>query len=134
MRVLIVDDEPLARSALSNVLVARDDVELFDSASDAVEAIEKLKKERYDVLLLDINMPELSGIELVDSLKKRGQAMPAIIFVTAHQQYAVAAFEKHAVDYILKPFSNERVHEALNVAIRKTASERAASLMELMPH
>jgi two-component system, LytTR family, response regulator len=133
MRVLIVDDEPLARSALANVLTERSDIDGCDSADDAFDAIEKLKKETYDVLLLDINMPELSGIELVDSLKKRRQAMPAIIFVTAHEQYAVAAFEKHAVDYILKPFSNERVHEALNVAIRKTASERAASLMELMP-
>ena len=133
VRVLIVDDEPLARSALMNVLAERNDIEVCDSTDDAFEALEKLKKETYDVLLLDINMPELSGIELVDSLKKRDQAMPAIIFVTAHQQHAVTAFEKHAVDYILKPFSNERVHEAVNVAIRRTASERAASLMELMP-
>jgi len=59
--------------------------------------------------------------------------MPAVIFVTAHQQHAVTAFEKRAVDYILKPFSNERVEEALNVAIRRSASERAASLMEIMP-
>jgi two-component system, LytTR family, response regulator len=133
MRVLIVDDEPLARNALANVLVARDDVEHFESANDAFEAIEKLQKETYDVLLLDINMPELSGIELLDSLKKRDQAIPAIIFVTAHQQHAVTAFEKRAVDYILKPFSNERVQEALNVAIQRTASERAANLMEIMP-
>jgi DNA-binding LytR/AlgR family response regulator len=59
--------------------------------------------------------------------------MPAVIFVTAHQQHAVTAFERRAVDYILKPFSNERVQEALNVAIRRTESERAASLMEVMP-
>jgi len=133
MRVLIVDDEPLARSALANALAARNDIEVCDSADDAFEAIERLKKKTYDVLLLDINMPELSGIELVDSLKKSEQAMPAIIFVTAHQEHAVTAFEKHAVDYILKPFSNERVHEALNVAIRRTVNEREARLMELMP-
>jgi len=133
MRVLIVDDEPLARSALANVLSARTDIEAFDLADDAVEALDKLKKQTYEVLLLDIHMPELSGIELVDCLKKRNQAMPAVIFVTAHHQHAVAAFEKHAVDYILKPFSNERVHEALNIAIRRTANERAASLMEIMP-
>ena len=59
--------------------------------------------------------------------------MPAIIFVTAHQQHAVTAFEKHAVDYILKPFSNERVQEALDLAIGRTATERAASLIELLP-
>ena len=62
MRVLIVDDEPLARSALANVLTERSDIEGCDSADDAFDAIEKLKKEIYDVLLLDINMPELSGL------------------------------------------------------------------------
>ncbi len=133
MRVLIVDDEPLARSALAAVLAGRKDIEAFDSAGDAVEALDKLNKETYDVLLLDIHMPELSGIELVDCLKKRDQAMPAVIFVTAHHQHAVTAFEKHAVDYVLKPFSNDRVHEALNTATRRTANERAASLMEIMP-
>jgi DNA-binding LytR/AlgR family response regulator len=133
MRVLIVDDEPLARSALESVLAARNDMEMFGSANDAKEALGRLQKETYDVILLDIHMPELSGIELVDCLKKRNQPMPAIIFVTAHQQHAVTAFEKHAVDYILKPFSNERVQEALNIAIRRTAAERAASLMEIMP-
>jgi DNA-binding LytR/AlgR family response regulator len=133
MRVLIVDDEPLARSALANVLATRSDVEDFDSAADAVEALDKLQSETYDVLLLDIQMPELSGIELVDCLKKWKQPMPAVIFVTAHHQHAVTAFEKHAVDYILKPFSNERIQEALDVAIRRTANERAASLMEIMP-
>ena len=94
MRVLIVDDEPLARSALMNVLAERIDIEVCDSTDDAFEALEKLKKETYDVLLLDINMPELSGIELVDSLKKRDQAMPAIIFVTAHQQHAANGFRE----------------------------------------
>lgn len=134
MRVLIVDDEPLARSALANALAARNDIEGFDSAIDAIDALEKLQKKTYDVILLDIHMPELSGIELVDCLKKRNQPVPAVIFVTAHHEHAIAAFEKHAVDYILKPFSDVRVHEALDIAIRRTANERAASLMEIMPH
>ena len=133
MRVLIVDDEPLARETLASVLATRNDIEAFDSANDAVEALEKLRNENYDVLLLDISMPELSGIELVDCLKKRNQIMPAVIFVTAHHQHAIAAFEKHAVDYVLKPFSNERIQEALDIAVRRTANERAASLMEIMP-
>jgi two-component system LytT family response regulator len=133
MRVLIVDDEPLARSALASVLAARTDVEAFDSAENAAEAFDKLQKEKYDVLLLDIRMPELSGIELVDCLKKRNQLIPAVIFVTAHHEHAIVAFEKHAVDYVLKPFSNGRIHEALNTAIRRTASERMASLIEIMP-
>jgi two-component system LytT family response regulator len=133
MRVLIVDDEPLGRSALANVLATRNDIESFDSADNASEALDKLKKWKYDVLLLDIHMPELSGIELVDCLEKRNQLMPAVIFVTAHHQHAISAFEKHAVDYILKPFSSERIHGALNIAICRTANERMASLLEIMP-
>ena len=132
MRILIVDDEPLARDALASVLATRNDIEAFDSANNAFEALDKLKKENYDVLLLDVSMPQLSGIELVNCLRKRNETMPAVIFVTAHHQHAVAAFEKHAVDFVLKPFSNERIHEAVDIAVRRTANERAANLMEIM--
>jgi two-component system LytT family response regulator len=125
MRVLIVDDEPLARSALLNILSTHKDVSAFESASDAVEALEKLKDNFYDVLLLDINMPELSGIGLVDCLRRDNQLIPSIVFVTAHHEHAIAAFEKQAVDYVLKPFSNERISQALEVAFQRTAGERA---------
>lgn len=107
MRVLIIDDEPLSRNAVENAVGERKDVESLDSAADAVEALEMLEKKSYDVLLLDIQMPELSGIELADRLNNRRAASPAIIFVTAHDQHAVAAFKKHAVDYVLKPFQSE---------------------------
>lgn len=107
MRVLIIDDEPLSRNAVENAVGERKDVESLDSAADAVEALEMLEKKSYDVLLLDIQMPELSGIELADRLNNRRAASPAIIFVTAHDQHAVAAFKKHAVDYVLKPFRSE---------------------------
>ena len=133
MRVLIVDDEPLARSSLENALRARNDVQALDCANDAVEALELLQNRSYDVLLLDIHMPELSGIELADRLNKWRRPIPSIVFVTAHHQYAVAAFEKHAVDYVLKPFSDNRVHEALDTAIRRTESERAAQLVKILP-
>ncbi|HEX2665924.1 MAG TPA: LytTR family DNA-binding domain-containing protein [Candidatus Acidoferrum sp.] len=133
MRVLIVDDEPLSRGALKNAVRERKDVEVLDSAADAVEALEMLERKPYDVLLLDIHMPELSGMELADRLNKRGAAIPSIVFVTAHHEHAVAAFERHAVDYVLKPFSSERIHEALDVAIRRTESERAAQLISVLP-
>ena len=133
MRVLIVDDEPLSRSALKNAVRERKDVEVLDSAADAVEALEMLERKPYDVLLLDIHMPELSGMELADRLNKRAGAIPSIVFVTAHHEHAVAAFERHAVDYVLKPFSPERIHEALDVAIRRTESERAAQLIRVLP-
>ncbi len=134
MRVLIVDDEPLARTALAQILAARPDVERFDSASDAIEAQERLSKHSYDVMLLDISMPELSGLELLGRLQQYGRPLPSVVLVTAHAQHAVAAFEKHAVDYVLKPFSSERVNQALELAFRRTASERAARFVELMPH
>jgi DNA-binding LytR/AlgR family response regulator len=133
VRVLIVDDEPLSRSSLENALRARNDVQALDCANDAVEALELLQNRSYDVLLLDIHMPELSGIELADRLNKWRRPIPSIVFVTAHHQYAVAAFEKHAVDYVLKPFSDNRVHQALDMAIRRTESERAAQLVKILP-
>jgi two-component system LytT family response regulator len=134
MRVLIVDDEPLARSALEQALYGRNDIEALDSAKDAFQALDMMQKEKYDVVLLDIRMPELSGIELADRLNKRNHPIPAIIFVTAHDQHAVAAFEHHAVDYVLKPFSSDRIHEALNVAFRRTENERAARVLRMLPH
>ena len=90
MRALIIDDEPLAQAALVNVLRARVDIEDFDTASDAVEALEKLGKTSYDVLLLDINMPEMSGFELLDRLQQNEHSVSSIIFVTAHEEYATA--------------------------------------------
>lgn len=133
MRVLIIDDEPLARTALENILASRSDVESFDSAKDAIDALERLSKSDYDVLLLDINMPEVSGIEMLERLKQSDRPLPSIVFVTAHDEYAIAAFEQHAVDYVLKPFSAERIGEALDVAFRRTAGERAARLLEVLP-
>ncbi len=133
MRVLIVDDEPLARSALANVLAERNDVEKFDCAVNAMDAMNKLQDTPYDVLLLDIHMPELSGMELADSLKKRNVPFPSIVFVTAHNQHAIAAFERHAVDYVLKPFSNARIHDALTTANRRSEAERLARFTELLP-
>lgn len=133
MRVLIVDDERLARNALEMVLRSRSDVESVDSAVDAMQALEMFEKRPYDVLLLDINLPELSGIELAGRLKRDSGLMPSIVFVTAHDQHAITAFEKHAVDYVLKPFSERRIHDALDTAARRTHSERAAQLAEMLP-
>src|SRR5690242_2804012 len=105
MRILVVDDEPLARESLVRVLGERSDLDAVDTATDAVEALSRIREGAYDILLLDIRMPEMSGMQLVDTLRKQGDRMPAIIFVTAFNEHAVAAFERHATDYILKPFS-----------------------------
>jgi two-component system LytT family response regulator len=132
MRVLIVDNEPLARAALAKILTANPDVESFDSANDAIEAQERLSRDSYDVVLLDISIP--SGLELLGRLKQNEGPLPSVVIVTAHAQYAVAAFERHAVDYVLKPFSAERVNQSLDFAYRKRATERTAKLIELMPY
>jgi len=92
-----------------------------------------MQESKYDVLLLDIGMPELSGIDLADRLNKSNQPIPSIIFVTAHDQHAIAAFENHAVDYVLKPFSSARINRALNVAFRRTENDRAARLLRTLP-
>lgn len=134
MRVLIVDDEPLARTALADILEARADIDGFDCANDAVDAEERLSRENYDVMLLDISMPERNGLELLDRLQRSQRALPAVVFVTAHAQHALAAFERHAIDYVLKPFSRERVNQALEFASRRTATERAARLVDAIPH
>ena len=128
MRVLIVDDEPLAQTALANVLSARSDVEHFDSANDAVEALEKLATDSYDVLLLDINMLDLSGTELVDQLRKRHFPLPSIVFVTAHLEHAIAAFEKHTVDYVLKPFSNEQHQRSLGPGLSESKGRASCEI------
>ena len=124
MRVLIVDDEPLARIALAQILTARADVESFHAANDAIEAQELLARDNYDVMLLDVSMPELSGLEFLARLQHYERPLPSVVFVTAYAQYALVAFERHAVDYIVKPFSEERVNLALDFASRRTASER----------
>jgi two-component system LytT family response regulator len=133
MRVLIVDDQPVAQTALANILSARSDVEHFDSANDAIEVFEKMATDSYDVLLLDIDR-DLSGSQLVDQLRERNLPLPSIVFATAHVEHAVAAFEKHTVDYVLKPFSKESINEALDRAAQRAKGERAAKLIEALPH
>ena len=108
MHVFIVNDEPVAQTALASILAGRREVEGFDTAKDATEAFDKLMRRNFDVLLLDIRTPEVFGIELLDQLTAHDRLLPTVVFVTSYQQQALAALKKHPVDYILKPFSNER--------------------------
>src|SRR5208282_1962791 len=132
MRVLLVDGERLAHRALANVLSARDDVEHFDSVKNAIEALEKLATDSYDVLLLGIEL-DLSSSQLLDQIRERNLPLPSIVFATEHVEHAVAAFERHTVDYVLKPFSNECINEALDRAVRRAQGERATKLIEGLP-
>ncbi len=112
IRCIAVDDEPLSLRIIEKYVAELPQVELVATCTNAFEAMEALRREAPDLLLLDINMPKLSGISLLKSLDRP----PLVIFTTAYPEYAVEGFELEAVDYLLKPFSLERFIKALNRA------------------
>ena len=112
MRVLVVDDEPLARDKLRLWLGEEDDIECVWECGNGFEALELLGREAADLVFLDIQMPGMDGFEMLDHLEKR----PAVVFVTAYDRYAIAAFEQHALDYLLKPYDRPRFAVALERA------------------
>lgn len=112
MRTLIVDDEAPARDRLKRYLAGLEGVEVIGEASDGVQAVEMIEAQSPDLVLLDIQMPGLDGFGVVDALEQP----PSIVFVTAYNQYAIRAFEIHALDYLLKPFSRERLAKAIHRA------------------
>jgi two-component system LytT family response regulator len=109
LRTLIVDDEAPARERLRNLLAENELVELIGEAKDGAEAVERIEGLSPDLVLLDIQMPVLDGFEVIETL----DTPPAIIFVTAYDEYAIRAFEVNALDYLLKPFSQERLQRAI---------------------
>lgn len=111
LRALIVDDEPLARQRLQRLLRAEDDLELLAPCSDGRAAVSAILEQRPDLLFLDVQMPGMTGFEVLAAVGAR--QMPVVIFVTAHDRFALQAFEAEAVDYLLKPFGAERVQKAL---------------------
>jgi two-component system response regulator AlgR len=125
LRVLIVDDETLARSRLRTLLgdCKSPAVSLDGEAANATQAIELLRRQPFDVVLLDIHMPGADGLTLARTLRDLPNA-PAVVFVTAHTEYAVDAFELEAVDYLTKPVRLERLQTALQKAERSTLVQR----------
>ena len=114
-KVLIVDDEYLARKLLPDCVSKINSLELAGSCANAFEAMTILQKEKIDILLLDIHMPDITGLELAGNLKN----MPALIFTTAYSEYAIDSYELGAVDYLLKPIGFPRFFQAINKAIDK---------------
>ncbi len=111
IRVMIVDDEPLARHGLREVLSAEDDLEIIAECADGNEAVAAFVKKRPDVIFLDIQMPEKDGFDVVRMIPP--EELPFIVFVTAYNEFALKAFTANALDYVLKPFDNERIHVTL---------------------
>ena len=110
IRALVVDDEPLAREMIREMLESDSEVEVVGECANGREAVEVIRSSSPDIVFLDIQMPELGGFEVLESLEPN--TTPYVIFVTAYDQYAVRAFEVHALDYLLKPFDRERFEVA----------------------
>src|ERR687896_2391294 len=125
LRTLVVDDEEPARQRLRQLLAGHPEIEIVGEAEDGVQAIERVQELTPELVLLDIQMPGCSGLEVAASL---GRPRPAIIFCTAFDQYAVDAFELHAVDYLLKPVNRARLHAALDRVREQRVVEREHQL------
>ena len=112
IRALVVDDEPIARAHLRALLEDRGDVQVVDECGDGRTAVERIRSLGPDLVLLDVQMPELDGLDVVRAIGP--DRMPAVVFVTAHDQHAVDAFEVHALDYVLKPVHRARFNGAID--------------------
>lgn len=130
MRVLIVDDEPIARRGLRRLLEAAPDAEVIGEAASGTAAIEAIRNLQPDLVLLDIQMPEMDGLEVVATITPA--KMPAVIFVTAYDRYALDAFDLNAADYVLKPVDPERFERALERARRRKPDDLAAQLTSVL--
>ena len=115
IRVLIVDDEPLGRERVRALLADNTQIEIAGECQNGKEAVKHINTSDIDLVFLDVQMPEMSGFDVINEIGP--QEMPHVIFVTAYDQHALAAFEVHALDYLLKPFEAGRFNEALQHAL-----------------
>jgi two-component system LytT family response regulator len=127
LRVAIVDDEALARSVMREYLTPMSDVEIVAECANGFEAVKVVAEQHPDLLFLDVQMPKLDGFEVLELVGRD----VAVVFVTAYDQYAIRAFEVHAVDYLLKPFSPERLGEALSRARERLRRGERPAVEEL---
>jgi len=119
IKTLLIDDEALARSLVQNFIKNDPDFEVIGEAENGFEAIKLINELKPDLIFLDIQMPKLTGLELLELLPQP----PLVVFSTAYDQYAIEAFEKNAIDYLLKPFSKDRFLKALEKVKEKIASK-----------
>ncbi len=128
LRVAIVDDEAPARQLLREYLLEEPDVQVVAECTNGFEAVKVVADLQPDLLLLDVQMPKLNGFEVLELVGRD----TAVVFTTAHDQYALRAFEVHAIDYLLKPFSQPRLHEALAVARERLKAAAPARRPQLV--
>ena len=135
IRVVIVDDETPARSRLRQLLKEEPDFQIIAECANGRQALDVIQRQRPDLAFLDVQMPGLTGLQVCDTVLNAGTNLPWVIFVTAYDEYALKAFELHALDYLLKPFDRERFQKALQHArhqIRKSANGPAEQKLEAM--
>jgi two-component system LytT family response regulator len=128
IRTIIVDDEPIARRNLWALLKGDPEIEIIGQSGSGTQAVKLIKETLPDLLFLDVQMPEVDGFEVLKRIKP--ERLPAIIFVTAYDQYALKAFEVHALDYLLKPFNDERFALALERAKAQIKQRNATELSQ----
>ena len=126
VRVIVADDEPLVRRGLRTFIAAAPGLTVVGEARNGPEAVALIRAERPDIAFLDVQMPELDGFGVLDALE--GEPLPVVVFVTAYDEYAIRAFDVHAVDYLLKPFDEDRFRVALGRARSRLGERRAESL------
>ncbi|RYF85655.1 MAG: response regulator [Chitinophagaceae bacterium] len=128
MKAIIIDDEPLARSIVTEYLANFPQIEVAAECNDGFEGVKATQQHKPELIFLDIQMPKINGFEMLELLEEP----PAIIFTTAFDEYAMKAFEAHAVDYLLKPFSQERFDKAVQKLLSQTAVKQQKTAMEEM--
>jgi two-component system, LytTR family, response regulator len=128
MRVIIIDDEDLARSIVREHLMAHPDIQIVAECPNGFDAVKIVTELKPDLIFLDVQMPKLNGFEVLELL----EPAPAVVFVTAYDSFALKAFDVHAVDYLLKPFSGERFEEALGQARSRMSTGSSPELRTLV--
>jgi two-component system LytT family response regulator len=131
MKVLIAEDEPLAREGLVDWVREMPQLQLLDAVGDGETALRVIREQRPDLVLMDIQMPGLTGLQVLRALASAGDSLPAVIFTTAYDEHALAAFELHAVDYLLKPFARERFQDAIEHVLQQGTQQRERPLQAL---
>lgn len=109
IKAILIDDEPLARQIVKEYLESHNEISIVAECNDGFEGVKSIMQHQPDIIFLDIQMPKINGFEMLELIENK----PAVIFTTAFDEYAIKAFEQHAVDYLLKPFSRERLDKAL---------------------
>ena len=128
MKAIIIDDEILARSIVKEYLMNYPEIEVVQECNDGFEGIKAIQQHQPDLVFLDIQMPKINGFEMLELIEQP----PAVIFTTAFEEYAIKAFESHAIDYLLKPFSKERFDKAIQKWQQQNQQERKTGTQQLL--